>query len=171
MQSSNTVPVRGREKKRLWFQSKYDQTTTEKIQICKFFSTSGRCRNGRECPFSHEESGGQTIQQPCRFLIQAPFRCTKGNLCHFSHDLTIFRCPSRFGSKEGACIPFCKFDHSPIVNEKDRMEFARIHRPFLLGLGQSMAEVWEFYLAEHDEIRALSLETRCAPSNFFNTVT
>jgi hypothetical protein len=158
---------RGKSKKRQWFESRYDQTTPETRSLCKFFSTTGSCRKGINCPFFHDQNVRQTVNQPCRFLFQAPFRCTKGDDCHFCHDLSRFSCPHRFGARHGSCLPFCKFDHTPIQNEEDRMLFVRTYHSFLKDLGDGIADIWKFYLPEPNEKAALQAEIRHNTNNFF----
>ena len=161
--------LRGKSKKRAWFESRYSDERSSTPPLCKFFSTSGKCRNGTNCPFSHEQPGNQKLNQPCRFLYQIPYKCSKGDLCHFEHDLSKFKCPHRFGRNEDNCIPLCKFDHTPIRTECEKMMFVRTFHPFLSGLGNEVAELWQFYLREWDEYSLMLSEVRQAPDNFFFT--
>jgi hypothetical protein len=164
-------PLSGKEKKRNWFGSRYEESkrmrTAENTPVCKFFSTTGKCRNGTECPYVHSRAQGTTIQQPCRYLYQAPFRCSKGLECHFSHDLHLFKCPHKNLSGGTTCPPFCKFDHDPLITEGERMDFVRTNHSLLARPGMECSDEWKFYLDEFSDEDILRLETRDDQTNFF----
>lgn len=168
--SSGTQEVTGKDKKRMWFESKYGSTKRvreDSAAICRFFSSSGQCRNGDKCPYVHSRVIGTTIAQPCRYLYQPPYRCLKGLSCHFSHDLSAFKCPHRNIVEGGVCPPFCKFDHDPIDTETARMNFASTYHALLSKPDAQISSLWKFYINEMSEYEVLCLETRDDPTNFF----
>lgn len=169
----------GRAKKRKWFQDRYktedNKSRTVKQKIgCKFFGSTGRCRNGNECPFEHSQElqysyTRHIIQEPCKFLYVATQGCSKGNTCHFSHDVGQFKCPTMFGKHHGRCEGRgCQFDHSDFLTESDVMDFARIYKQYILGLGREAHPRWDFYLRDKDESEILKERTRKHSGNLFN---
>lgn len=166
--------ITARERKRKWFQEKYsnasgDSSRSQNID-CKFFSTTGRCRNGDDCPFNHTRGSVNRIpiNQPCRYLYSAPFRCNKDSECHFSHDLSSFPCPHSNTDPEGRCLPLCRFNHSPLVTESDRIRFVEVYHSFLISKKEKMHPRWSFYLSEYPEEQVWGAITRKDAFNFFN---
>ena len=163
----------GRHKKRNWFKAKYQLEGSQVVKStssCKFFETTGKCRNGDICRFSHDITKGarKRIEQPCKFLYCPPFRCSKEDDCHFSHDLSRFPCPHRNVRKGGSCPPFCKFDHRPLLGEPQRMRFARIFHSLLQSLGDTIDPAWKFYLNEFTDHEVLQRQVRQSDDNLFN---
>jgi hypothetical protein len=162
-----------RAKKRLWLETKYDlsgEVKEESKVVCRFFSTTGRCRNGLDCEFLHTLGAHAKINQPCRFLFENPIGCSKGDRCHFSHDLGKFKCPYLNAIGPRSCQSICKFDHNPILSESDRMSFAHMYRSFLTERTAGSNSIWRFYFEETSESERLSMFTRREPDNFFNCV-
>ena len=170
--------LKGKMKKREWFQSRYnsDNIATERCvkqkSVCKFFSSTGRCRNGGECPFAHERLSQSTgkIDQPCRNLYTSSRRCPKEDMCHFSHDLSRYPCPLMNAHKVNTCDGDCGFDHSTIVTETEAMRFVRTYHPFLVGLGEQVNDRWSFYLSDYDESRYNNLASKRNPHTVFNRI-
>jgi hypothetical protein len=166
--------ITARERKRKWFREKYSldkETSSSSSNVqCKFFSTSGRCRNGDECPFVHSNciAEKKKIEQPCRYLYMKPFSCNKGPSCHFSHDLSSFPCPHSNSDPGGQCFPQCKFDHSPLLNESDRMRFVETFHSLLVSKGNQLSPKWSFYLSEYTEEQIWEGLASKSPSSCFN---
>ena len=167
--------VRGKERKREWFLSKYGREEDRIAKCrpnCKFFETTGKCRNGETCRFIHDTTNviPRRIDQPCRFLYTAPFRCGKDQSCHFSHDLSLFPCPHRNVRRGGSCPPFCKFDHKPLHDEASRMAFVRTYHSLLVSLADTVDPSWKFYLHDVSEIDIVKRQVRQSPDNLFNVI-
>jgi len=169
---------KGKKKKREWFQSRYssDHIAAERCvkqkSVCKFFSSTGRCRNGGACHFAHERLSNFTekIDQPCRNLYTGSRKCMKGDLCHFSHDPSRYPCPRMNAHKFNSCEGDCGFDHSTILTETEALQFVRTYHPFLVGLGEEANDRWSFYMSEYDESRYNDLASERNPHTVFNRI-
>lgn len=178
-ESDKANDLTGRAKKRMWFQERYktdsgnNRSVKQKI-VCKFFSSTGRCRNGADCQFVHDRELGpiqprRIIPEPCKFLYTGYQSCGKGDMCHFSHDLAAFKCPEMFGKRYSICgLRECRFDHSPINTELDAMGFAKTYKQYILSLGSEGDPRWKYYLEDKDEYEVLEESTRKDPGNLFN---
>ena len=170
-----TAAPTGKRKKVEWFKEKYgsaDASTGRSVKqkvICKFFSTTGRCRNGDTCSFIHEgaAAGIKLIAQPCKFLYTGSFRCTKGDLCHVSHDAPMFPCPHKYAGVYGVCRPMCAFDHTPIDTEGAAMRFVELYHSLLTTMGGQVNQRWLFYLQDYTTMQLLHRQTRTDPTNPF----
>jgi hypothetical protein len=167
--------LRGRLKKRKWFQGRYGYESDERVvksrTVCKFYASTGRCRNGTGCIFLHvdfSDSSGRLIDEPCKFLYTTSHGCKKGDDCHFSHELGKFACPLAFGPKTRRCSENCSFSHTEQHDELSKIAFAKLYKVYLRSLGQDMEESWGFYLDELSETAALESRTRKCALNFFN---
>ena len=161
-----------KDRKRKWFDSKYGNTGKgiASTAQCKFFSSSGICRNGDSCQFVHDRLARTPINQPCKYLYQAPFKCSKGDLCHFSHDLKSFPCPLMHIARHMSCSSSCGFDHSPMITESQRLQFMRTFHPAIKEAVESDPESpWAFYLKDRTEEEVLMSTTRYHEHNFFAT--
>lgn len=172
---ASSTGLSAKDRKRKWFKEKYSQpgdgNQKSKPTSCKFFATTGRCRNGDRCTFIHSKASEDKllINQPCRFLYTVPFRCSKGGSCHFSHDLSSFPCPHLNSGSDNCCVPLCKFNHSPLVNEFDRMRFVETFHSFLQSRDAATPNpTWSFYLKEYSEEDVWNAITRIQPSNYFS---
>ena len=131
--------------KQIWFEERYggknSAPPTARIQ-CRFFQV-GQCKN-KNCIFAHEEGLPlRKIDEPCRFNWpdRHSVRCNRKE-CVFSHDLGQFSCPFLHGL--GSCsFANCGFCHENLVNEKQKIKFARVFKNFLSSQG-----VWNDYLKE-----------------------
>jgi hypothetical protein len=159
-----------KQRKRKWFQSKYGPPGSDSPvagNICKFFASSGVCRNGHTCKFLHESPASSKIPQPCKFLYTPPFRCLKEDRCHFSHECSSFPCPLMNIRQGHTCHPSCGFDHSSLVTESQRIAFVKTYHSIISNLAGAARVTWAFYLDEYsDEIPQVTHEYG-ANSNFF----
>jgi len=164
----------GKRKKRQWFEERYgrENGTSREVkfrELCKFYASTGICRNGDRCKYSHESVVNTRINEPCKFLYDSPVSCRKGANCHFSHDLWKYPCPLALGGIEPRCPPSCGFQHDPILTETASMDFVRLYRVFLSTLlPDEINPRWKFYLEEEDESVGLARITRQSSSNLFN---
>ncbi len=171
---SKDQPLTGKRKKRQWFEEKYgtqgrSQREVKSTEICKFYASTGQCRNGEKCKFDHERTGVDRINEPCKFLYETFSGCKKGQTCHFSHDLWKFPCPLAFSGTVPRCSTGCGFAHDPLSTETSFMNFVRLYRVYLTSLPESVLNNrWRFYLEDEDESVTLSRMTRRAESNIFN---
>lgn len=143
-----------RQRKRKWFESKYGPTSSNsgiEDVICKFYASSGSCRNGDSCKFLHQTPASSKITQPCKFLYTPPFRCLKGDHCHFSHECSLFPCPFMNISRGLMCRPSCGFDHSLLVSESQRIAFVKTYHSLLSSLTGPARVAWQFYLNEGND--------------------
>jgi hypothetical protein len=171
---SESTSLTGKRKKREWFKSKYgDEKQLRNVKqktICKFYSTSGKCKNGESCHFSHDLDVSEIskIDQPCRFLYTNEARCPKGELCHFSHDLSRYKCPFKFAYESSSCGINCSFDHRDFENESSRMDFVRTYHSLLNSESTKTKREWQFYLADLSNDDCLLRITRKTSANLFN---
>jgi hypothetical protein len=170
-----TMEIRGRQKKRQWFQGKYGEEKDDRViksqTLCKFFSSTGSCRNGGSCKFTHEFDDSnfrRKIDEPCKFLYRPGRWCKKGEDCHFSHDLNKYPCPLAFGPKSRSCPEECAFSHTEPSGESSRIIFAKLYKVFLRTLGEEMDERWRVYMEDMTEEEVLEIRTRKSPPNLFN---
>ena len=163
---------KGKRKKREWFSSKYGEDLNGEREVkmktvCRFFASTGSCRNGDKCKYSHD-SVISKIDEPCKFTYTSLSKCLKGPACHFSHDVHKYPCPLGFGSISPRCSPGCRFNHDPVVGEKASMEFVRLYRSYLVKLRSDQLDPrWKFYIEEEDEGSVLNRITRQSPTNLF----
>ena len=169
------LPITGKRKKRQWFEERYGSTRNREYrevksnEVCKFYASTGNCRNGERCKFVHEKSSAVRIDEPCKFLFDSSAGCKKSSSCHFSHDLWKFPCPLAFSGVSPRCSTSCGFRHDPITTESSCMEFVRLYRVYLSSLPDAVLNPrWKFYLEEEDESVTLARITRRSESNFFN---
>jgi len=167
--------LRGREKKRAWFKGKYgdirESRSVKARAVCKFFASTGKCKNGDSCPYDHEHislNTGTIIPEPCKFLYTNTRGCRKGSACHFSHELEKFPCPLAFGPKSPLCGDDCRFSHTEVSSESHAIEFIRLYQVYLRNLGGHMQSRWKFYLDEKSDEAVLESRTRKIASNPFN---
>ena len=174
IETSGSVQLTGKRKKRQWFEERYGTSApgvreVKSLEVCKFYASSGNCRNGDKCKFVHDKSGISKIKEPCRFLYDSATGCRKGQSCHFSHDIWNYPCPLAFGGIESRCPIDCGFRHDSLSNERACMDFVRLYRQYLTSLApESVNPRWRFYLEEEDESVTLSRSTRQSHSNLFN---
>ena len=174
-QSHANTSLTGKRRKRQWFESKYSQNGESQREfasgtICKFYASTGTCRNGARCKFTHNESDApRKIKEPCKFLYTSLSGCQKGDSCHFSHILADYPCPLAFGSTSPRCPRNCEFSHEPLITEKAYFDFSRLYRVYLLSLPPHMLHPrWRFYLDDEDEKAFLDRTTRSSSTNLFD---
>ena len=166
--------LQGKSKKRAWFKSLYstdpDSRSIRVKTVCKFFSSTGVCREGESCQFVHtkDTEQRQTIDEPCKFLYVGTRGCVKGKNCHFSHELSKFRCPYYFGRKDEECPKGCLFDHRKLESEQERLRFSRMYTVFLNSLGDECNLRWNTYLHDLTELEFWDKQTNKHASNLFH---
>ena len=169
----SNVALRGREKKREWFNGRYNDDKPGKLvrstPPCRFFSATGNCREGESCRFLHAAGTfvPKVIGEPCKFLYTGNLVCKKGSGCHFSHDVENFPCPI-FARHNGICSSSCQFDHTAITSELAAIQFVRMYQAFLISLGDTVNPRWMFYLKDMTEDDVLESRTNTAVGNPFN---
>ena len=172
------VPSSSREKKRKWFEGLYGPSEEGPVKNilsrapCRFFRSSGQCRNGASCPFLHESGEVELIEEPCRFMWHEKriVACQKKD-CKFSHDLSKFPCPFKAHKdhtgppterlkgrprKNASCgVPDCPFSHAPLLTEKDKMSFVNMYRFFLKNSLRTQNPWWAEYLCDNIDERSI----------------
>lgn len=168
----NPVVLHGKNKKRAWFKDLYStgnsaRTTKPKLE-CKFYASTGKCRQGSECHFVHNEASKKVIEEPCKYLFMSDNGCKKGDSCHFSHDLSKFSCPYYFGRRDSICPHACGFSHSPMYTEPESMKFVKVYQVYIESLGDEANPKWMFYLKDLTEDEFLTRQTNTKSTNVFN---
>ena len=129
-------------------QKKVDEAKRQKEEalkqvICHFYQ-EGRCQKGDKCPFSHQVTAQQIMQQQlnnkkyeiCKFYLNS--FCSKGDKCTFMHGE--FPCKFYYrnllsGGPVGGCTngDKCRFSHEPITNPLLLEAFERFLRESMPG--------------------------------------